>query len=724
MSKTIQAVGEFALAIVAFALGAPQLGIALLSLSATTLLAATIKLPAPPAVQVPLKQSFAPRQSAFGEVRVGGIYALFEAVPTSSDASTSYDVLAALDGRSNAFTRYYLHDDRVMLSGAGVLSPDGKKYAYGAGGGADARVFFYTRLGLDTETAISQVVSGVSSIWTSAHRGDGVTSYALICKQSKDKYQQEDFPNGLPLPNVAIQSQLIFDPRDTGQTQGTKSSYVYSDNPALALVAYLTDANGGMGFDYSRRLAPTEMFITDAADDCDTLVDLDGGGTEKRYRCAGVYKHDTAPAEVLGAILSSFDGYLGQRGDGALIIRSGRYEAPTVTFRDKHVVALSVQHFLPDEQVVNEVIPNFTDPDSEFNVVDAGAWRDEADIAARGVVRSQQLDLTWCPSQAQARRLAKRYVARSTQELRGVLTTNLYGLNGLGERYIRLVLENADDPALANVVIEVTKISIDLANLAVTFEWIAAETAIDAWDETTEEEPITDPGDRPTFDPLDAPTITSATPIYDNVTADSAGARISLNVDAPIANDVIWLYRWRKSGDTLWTEGLSSDIDDGAAITLITSLITATGDIEIQVAYRTTGSTSPWSATETVSLDTPSALEESIIASVTMTAPAAVNVYDSGGGVQRVRYADADAGYECTGFIQESVSSGNAAQVRKSGVISGWTGLTIGRVFLSITAGQVTAAGATASGAFWQEVGYATSATTVDINIHHPIRRR
>jgi hypothetical protein len=98
----------------------------------------------------------------------------------------------------------------------------------------------------------------------------------LLCTPARREDQQGDFPNGLPTPSAVIDAQLIYDPRDVGQTQGDKSTYVFSDNPILCLLAYLTDANGGMGLDYARFIEPTIDFWKAAADECDGLVDTSG----------------------------------------------------------------------------------------------------------------------------------------------------------------------------------------------------------------------------------------------------------------------------------------------------------------------------------------------------------------------------------------------------------------------------------------------------------------
>lgn len=644
-------------------------------------------IPGPAAIQTPIKSGFAPRRSGFGRARLGGVYVLFEA---ASDGGiwTSYDVLAAHDGEIDAWEQWYLHDDKVDVdpSTGGVWCPsDTRKYAYG--GPPGDRTFIEHRQGLAAETVFARANAVMPTIWTATHRGDGVASFALTCKQSKDKFQQEDFPNGVPVPSAVARLQKVFDPRQIAsspiQSHSDRTTWTWSDNPVLALLSYLTDAAGGMGLDYTTRILPSINDWIDAANACDVAVSLEAGGTEKKYRLGGVYTHDSQPADVINQILASFDGWLAQKGDGSFKVMAGVYSAPTVTIVDKYVKSYSVQHFLPDEQAVNELVPNFTDPDADYTTADAGAWRDEPDIAARGKVRSQTLDLPWVQSATQARRLAKRKMNRLTQELRGQIVTNLYGLNALGERYLQLeITENA---SLASLVVEVAKVEIDLANLQVTFDWVAADANIDDWTPATDEATTSTGAAGPSPTALSAPTITAVSPVYEASAGGDTGARLEVTVSAPTEAqaDVSWLLRWRLQGATDWHEATFSDIADGSSVTLMTGFVTATGNIEIQAAYRTSsGTISPWSNTWTQAVDAPAtgATQTGLTTAEALSAGDLVNITANSPGC--VQKADAALGYEAHGWVSSAFAAGAAATVHFGGKITGLSGLTKGPVYL------------------------------------------
>ncbi len=90
-----------------------------------------------------------------------------------------------------------------------------------------------------------------------------------------------------------------------------------------------------------------------------------------------------------------------------------------------------------------------------------------------------------------------------------------------------------------------------------------------------------------------------------------------------------------------------------------------------------------------------------------------VNVYDDG-GTPKVRKADATTtGKEAWGFVKTGVTAPASATVFFEGVVTGLTGLTAGKVWLSTTAGQVTQTPVAATGNINQKVGVAISATEV-----------
>jgi hypothetical protein len=554
VSGAISAIATFASAAAETAAGtslsfatAHFVGVAVYSVTSFSLTAGALyglnaalqpKLPSPQALQTPLKQPMPVRQSAFGRVRVSGAYAYFGTGTVGATTNLSIDMLALLDGRSENIVSFYLNDDLMAPVGDYWYAP-GAPGKYGGGGSRTPNlVQIDSRLGLPTETSYSEIEPALP-LWDANHRGDGVTSMALYCKPARREDQAGDFPNGVPTPSAVIDAQLIFDARDVDQVQGDKSTYKFSDNPIWELLAYMTDAEGGIGLDYARFIEPAIDLWIAAANECDGLVSTsgmhatladaaaagdhkiflndttgltvganvqltsetvtvsalpglgevditgalvyahgagelakwDGTGQQSRYRCAGTYKHDTPPGDVISSILATFDGWMMQRGDGAFVVRTNTIYEPTVVLTDKHIVGYQIDEYQLDEQATNQFIVSVTDPAAAFNKAEAGYVQDDADIASRGQVKSSELYLQWCPSIPQGISVGRAVLARSTQSTRGTITCNLAGLAVSGERYVGVQI--GDFPALGNALVEIVgDLNDDPKSMTVSFPFV------------------------------------------------------------------------------------------------------------------------------------------------------------------------------------------------------------------------------------------------------------
>lgn len=548
------------------------------------------KQPTPADGHLSIKQPNPVRQGGYGRDRVAGAYMLYE----TNGADISTDVLALIGGQICGVRKFYLNEDPITLSsvrGGGFVTADGT-----TDGRYSANVNLDWRVGLPTEVAYSSAVSLVPSIWTTAHRGDGIASLYLQCRQAPSiNDQPRIFPNGLPSASVVADLYPLWDPRDTNQDPDDPETWiayptydattVYADgdrvifggesnapaydagttyaryncvsqdgvdyysrvsgnightpgsdltkwlpigtpyvsranantgntpdqypafwttplaNPVLQIIDQLADADHGMQLDRGLLITPRLDGLMTEADLCDELVVDKNGNLIPRYSSNGKFNFDADPADVLGGILASCDGWMTEDGDGALTLKVGVYRAPTVSFAPQHVLGFSIDYGIADEAVVNELALTFSDPDSGYKEVPGQPWRDETDISTRGRVRSQPLALSWVQRHAQARRLAKRAMARLLAP-HGSLTLTLYGLLGRGQRWVNL--DYPFLPQMANAVVELSEGSIDLTAGTVTFDWMLVDPAtIDAWDPATEEgdgPALTAPGLPPALD--------------------------------------------------------------------------------------------------------------------------------------------------------------------------------------------------------------------------------
>lgn len=108
-------------------------------------------------------------------------------------------------------------------------------------------------------------------------------------------------------------------------------------------------------------------------------------------------------------------------------------------------------------------------------------------------------------------------------------------------------------------------------------------------------------------------------------------------------------------------------------------------------------------------------------ASETLSAGDFVNLWDDAGTI-RARKADATtAGKEAHGFVKDAITASNPATVYMEGNNSAVTGETVGRHYLSTTAGQSAPTAPTASGNVVQQIGFCTSPTNINFEPARPI---
>lgn len=529
-----------------------------------------------------IKSPTPPRTSAYGVRRLYGAQMLFD---TASNGS-SVDVWAFHDGRANAIRAVYLNDDRVFIGAEGIVAalPDGtyKEQAVRAG----------YNLGLDTETAHSWIVTRMPGIWTEQHRGDGIVSGWLLKAAVKSKDYLETFPQG---DNVTMslvgEWQLCFDPRNPAHDPNDRNSWTWTENAALHLLHYLIVRRG---VDYEARIRPVLAYWIAAANHCDEAVPLAAGGTEPRYRGCVAYDHDKLPGEIISELLACFDGWTALDENGCHLVYSGRVYEPSVVIGPEQIIAYSLQSFVEDEDTLNELIVRYVSSEHDWATVDCQPWRDDADISARGKVNSDGF-APQVPSHTQARRLAKRAMARRNAPHRGRVTTNIAGRVIIGQRYIRLTIAEAG-AVLFSGVAEIISAERDYDTGGVIFDWIAADPNMDAWNPATEDGEPAPVGNRVPVAPLDAPSVSSAVAIFSGATDQGTGVRVQIAAAGPDRSDMTWFARWRVSGGSTWNEQAYSDLDPGPDAELLTDFVSVDASVEVAVAYQIgDGRVSPWS---------------------------------------------------------------------------------------------------------------------------------
>lgn len=459
-----------------------------------------------------------------GPSRMSGAYMLREAVGNKYGA-----VLAVCEGRLASVDAVYEHDNRVTRNADGwVQGLPGEQF----GSGDLLRI--QTRPGNPTETHYGMLTPNFGAYWPTTARGDGVASIGIFAQHRSRESFARHFPNGEPVVSI-VGAVVCFDWRDPSQSRTDPSTWKASWNPVVWLVFVEWHRHGRR---WERSIAPVLDQLTAEADYCDAMVTR-SGVTEARYRCAGNYPVNTEPQAVREALLSTFDGWMSLDGRGRLIIKAGRYVEPTFVLTGEHIQGYSWRAFQTDEEACNALVVSFVDPSKDYTEVEAGTLFDQDDIDDRnGVERSEALQLPWCPSGTQAMELARRKMTRLTAKRRGQVRASVYGLNGLGKRFIRI--QNPELRSMADVVVEVTNVELDMANAQVVFDIVLADTEIDAGEAAA-----------PSVPPVDKPPV---------VPGEQEPARRLINLSTP--------YPTSATSDTINIVAFSGVLPDGSTLNL------------------------------------------------------------------------------------------------------------------------------------------------------------
>jgi hypothetical protein len=368
-------------------------------------------------------------------------------------------VIACCDDRLASVDRLYLNDDIVTLSGGYVEGLAGERY------GTGDLIRMEYRLGLPTETHYSFLTADFGTYWPTTARGDGIASIGLLAQHRSVESFARHFPNGIPEPSM-VGAPVCYDWRDPAQDREDESTWEVSWNPVVWLVHVEWTRHGRS---WTRSIQPVLDALTAEADYCDEAVD-----GEARYRVAGNYPVNLTPGAVRSNLLASMDGWLSVTGRGHLALKSGRYVAPTFTLTAEHITGYSWKAFQVAEEAVNELVVSYVSSEHDYSEIEAGTY---AKAEPNPLGKSESLQLPWVPSAKQAMRLAARKMTRLDAERRGQIRSTVFGLNGLGERYIRI--QNPELASMADVVVEVMNVEFDPARAEVIFDVILADTDID-----------------------------------------------------------------------------------------------------------------------------------------------------------------------------------------------------------------------------------------------------
>ncbi len=536
------------------------------------------KPPKPEDGRAPLTQPIPYRQWVVGRTRVAGARMLWEA-----KGSRLFSVQAIAGHRIKSINRYYLHDDQIELSD---LDANGQ-LTWDDDGRYGNNVWLFHRLGDPGQTAYADIVThlGTEGIWTADHIGVGQASIAMLAEDSSAQKQSRRFPHGPPNASTEVDGAYVFDYR-ISSNPSNPAAWVWSQNSALIMCWHQCFSEFGHRRDFTRAILPVLDMWIEEANICDEDVPLAGGGTEKRYQCNGFDTTENGPKVGTNAILASCDGWICERGDGALLFTVGKFrESRCGVITDAHILGHSLKYDVLPEEECNRLIPKFTYPATAYTTTDTDYFEDTAAQLTAGRVLAQEAEYSWVHQWRQARRLAKREWLRLQEKARGSLDLRLAGINSVYFRWNRLEAPKRF-PALSGSILENKRSLLNLTKGGFSMEFVKHPDNIDAWN------PVTDEGAQPPIPQSPDPEVVPV-PVINLVQVKEKGGTAYLRVLIVDPDDKSLIpvvqYRTAAVGATpagAWLEQKFPDATaSGGFIELATKPVPVDVPLQVEVAF-------------------------------------------------------------------------------------------------------------------------------------------
>lgn len=615
----------------------------------------TPKPPKPEDGRAPLTQPIPFRFWGVGQARLAGALMLWE-----SAGQNMFSVQAIVGHRINAFTDFFLNDDKV------TLGPEHQVYGM-AGGRYNPEpdlyyVYIYSRLGLTPETWYEHNIGDhltSQGIWTVDHRGDGQASAAMLCISPSAEDFQKVFPYGKPALSVVAELALCWDFRDPLQDPENPSTWLFTRNPIVQLAWHECFNPFGTKRDYRKALLPVLDMWQEEADVCDEDVPRAVGGTEKRYECGGFETTEHDPKGGTNAILAAMDGWMCERGDGALLVVAGKFrEKYVATLTDADIVGHTIQHDVLPEEEVNRFVPKFTYPATDYTTTDTDFFDDTAAQLSAGRVLPQDGSYIWVQQWRQARRLGKREFKRMREKKRGTLDVRFTGINAIYAPWTRLATPRRM-PSMNGKVISNRRSTLSVSRGGFQMTWIkmpGAGPEIDDWDPATDEGSAPPIPSKPISEGIPKAIIDTATPV-----AGSGSVYVRVALIDPIRLDLTPVVHYRISDvgggvPGAWIEQKFPGADPVSGLIVVnTNPVPTNTSIDVEAAYiGGNNSYGDWSDRKTV------------VSTVDTTPPAAVTGVGATGGVGQVALTwttPNSANYVATNVRRNTVNTEGTATV-------------------------------------------------------------
>lgn len=422
----------------------------------------------PSGVQSNIRQEISARRRVYGRFLMGSVI-----VFGFRRGEKSYLLHYICEGPIEDFVSFRLDKKPVTLDSNGFVQ-EAQYIVKGR-----SRVQILTKRGTMSDGPFDELIAAFPELDTplTPFRHRGCAMVLQIVEQVPQNYLQDTYPNNMPSLQVVIDgTDDVYDPRTATQ--------VFTDNPGPCLLNEIFDV-------YGLSSAGTEEVDFDAfatfSDYCDEPVALKAGGTEKRWRCAGVIDLSAENETRLQAITSICNADVFIDRMGRFSVRPKLRSAAGIALRAKNgdFLAIGLDGGRPLLKRSNTAKITYVDPALNYKANEL-RWAYQPLVDEDGVEYVLPVTATLCPSPTQAQRIGKMALAELNPEFIGSLTSGPQALD-LNEDYAFTVdlspEENFERVACATDIIEY-----DQKSMTVSTSFVIFRTDANSWNAAVDEQ--------------------------------------------------------------------------------------------------------------------------------------------------------------------------------------------------------------------------------------------
>lgn len=424
--------------------------------------------PQPSDVQANIRQEISPRRRIYDRYLTGSVI-----VFGFRRGEKTYVLHYIGEGPIGGYVSFRLDKKPVTLDASGFVQEaqyivDGR-----------SRVQLLTTLGAMTDEPFANLLAAFPELDTplTPFRHRGCAMVLQIVEQVPSEDLQDVYPNNLPGLQVLIDGfARVYDPRN--------GTYGVSGNAGSCLLTELMDVYG-----YTAASSDWVDFdsFADFADHSDETVPLKAGGTEKRWRCAGVLQlnaENEARIQEISKICNA-DVYIDAQGRWAVRAKMRETPAIALRFRNGDHFDVQLEGGRGLQKQFNTALVTYVDPALNYKSNEV-RWRHPDLYEEDGTEFTQPVSALLCPSATQAMRIAKLAVFENNPEFVGSLVSGPQGLDLLDDYVFTLDLSPEDD--FERVACATGAIEFDQENMTVSASLAIMRAGANDWEPSIDEQ--------------------------------------------------------------------------------------------------------------------------------------------------------------------------------------------------------------------------------------------